>query len=558
MAILEMKDVSFSYPDKTLALQHISIQIEPGECTVIGGASGSGKSTLLRMLKREVQPVGLVTGEILYDGIPLQHQDLSRMAQEVAMIFQDPENQIVMDEVWQELAFGLENLGYSSAVIRKRVAEIVSFFGLEELLHRKTYELSGGQKQMVNLAAVLLMQPKVLLLDEPTSQLDPIAAREFLQMVKRLNEELGMTVILVEHRLEDVFALGDRVILMDSGCIHYEGTVQQAIDQVWRAQDCLFLPYLPTISQLYLTVQKGSGMIPTSVKEGRQWLQREILDCFSKPQGLKESSTSSQEEAITTLLQLKNIDFRYQRDGKPILTSLNLSLYENDFFVVVGGNGAGKTTMLQVAAGLLKPLSGMVKLQDKKLAKIPPKERYQIIGYLAQNPKLYFVHDTVAAELQHVIQNHGLDISKYELDELISRLGIHHLLEKHPYDCSGGEQQKIALAGVLLGKPKILLIDEPTKGLDPISKKEFAEILNGLRQNGVSILMVTHDIEFAASYATRCAMLFNGEIISEDKPGPFFKGNFFYTTVLNRIFREHLPSAITYEEVLAQWHVPTS
>ncbi|UOF92596.1 energy-coupling factor transporter ATPase [Fodinisporobacter ferrooxydans] len=575
MAVLEMRNVSFSYPDGTQALIDINLRLDPGDCVVICGASGSGKSTLLQMLKREIQPVGLATGEIQWDGLPFAEQELARTAQEIGMIFQDPENQIAMDEVWQELAFGLENMGLSTDDIRKRVAEIVHFFGIEDLLDRKTHELSGGQKQMVNLAAVLLMQPKILLLDEPTAQLDPIAAREFLQMMQRLNEELGMTIVLAEHRLEDVFALADRVLVMEHGQIKYEGTPKEVIRHIFHVDDTRFLPYLPSIAKLFLESLPENRInpsvqamqIPVSVKEGRQWLLKmgnirlgtehsevhlKLHRNVHRKEHFKKYS-DQQTDLSSVLLELKHVYFQYQRDAKLVLADLNLSMQQQEWLAIVGGNGAGKTTLLQAAAGLLTPQKGTVTWQGKKLKKLPERERYQVIGYVAQNPKLYFVHDSVEQELRHVMQRFPERITEQDVQHMIARLRIASILQKHPYDCSGGEQQKVALAGVLLTKPQILLLDEPTKGLDPLSKLEFAQILEGFRQEGVAILMVTHDIEFAAAYATRCAMLFHGEITAEGTPREFFQGNYFYTTVIQRLFQNILPTAVTYEEVLAHW-----
>jgi energy-coupling factor transport system ATP-binding protein len=556
--ILELKNVSFSYPDGTAAIKNVTLRIQRGEFIVIAGSSGSGKSTLLQLVKREIQPVGHLVGEIAYKGIPLDEQDPGRLAEEMGMIFQDPENQIVMDEVWQELAFGLENIGYHTSEIRKRVAEMVNFFGLESLLLRKTNELSGGQKQTVNLASVLLMQPQVLLLDEPTAQLDPIAAKEFLQMIQRLNEELGMTIVLVEHRLEEVFSLADRIFLMKDGGIAYGGNPLDVIDEVWRAQDKQFMPYVPSISKLYLAIENdipicraAASQIPLSVKEGRQWVQNNLSNRTVDDFLLHPRNEEKSQEAETKLLEIKDVIFQYQREGQPVLSQLNLSLRQRDFLAVVGGNGAGKTTLLQVAAGLLTPKKGNVRFRGEKIKRIPLTDRYRSIGYLAQNPKLYFVHDTVKKELDYIVERYDLQEADYQ--SIIRKLGIEHILAKHPYDCSGGEQQKAALAGLLLTKPALLLMDEPTKGLDPVSKEELAHILQELRLSGITIMMVTHDLEFAAHFATRCAMLFDGAITSEGTPIEFFQGNFFYTTVINRIFRNVMPSAITYEEVLARW-----
>ncbi|WCK56605.1 energy-coupling factor transporter ATPase [Aneurinibacillus sp. Ricciae_BoGa-3] len=559
MEILELKNVSFSYPDGTAAIKNVTVHIQPGEFIVVAGSSGSGKSTLLKLIKKEIQPVGVLEGEISYKGVPLNEQHPQRLAEEMGMIFQDPENQIVMDEVWQELAFGLENMGLHTGEIRKRVAEMANFFGMESLLARKTHELSGGQKQMVNLASVLLMQPKILLLDEPTAQLDPIAAKEFLQIIQRLNEELGMTIVLVEHRLEEVMPLADRVFLMKDGALAYQGKSADVMDAIWQVQDELFMPYVPSIAKLYLTMQdqelitpSSASEIPLSVKEGRQWLHQSLADAFVQDYDLHTERQKKSPKAQPNLLEIKDVIFEYERKGQPVLSQLNLTLRKQDFLAVVGGNGAGKTTLLKVAAGLLTPHKGGVRFRGEKIKRIPLTDRYRFIGYLAQNPKLYFVHDTVERELHYIVERYKLTEADYQ--PIMKKLGIEQILTKHPYDCSGGEQQKAALAGLLLTKPELLLLDEPTKGLDPVSKEELAQILQKLRLSGISIMMVTHDLEFAARYATRCALLFEGAITAEGTPQEFFQGSFFYTTVINRIFRHIMPSAITFEEVLDRWH----
>jgi energy-coupling factor transport system ATP-binding protein len=538
MAVIECNEVNFTYPDSSEpAIRNLSLTIEKGQFVVLFGASGSGKSTLLRLLKKEIQPHGTLSGDILIKGSPIQEN--KGLSTEIGFVFQDPENQVVADDVLHELVFGLENSGLSTNEIRSRVAEIVHFFGAESLLHRKTHELSGGKKQQINLASVLLMQPDILLLDEPTAQLDPVSSREFLDMLKRLNEEFGMTIIIAEHRLEEVFTLADQIVMMEKGEVLFDGEPQRVVRQIWNTPNQPFIPSIPT---LFLNVD-GKGNVPLTVKEGRNWAERQLFhfNNISKPKASNRRND---------WIQAKNVYFRYDRKNDFILKELNLSLGKGEFYALLGGNGSGKTTLLKMLAGLLKPESGKLLYNQKPYRSLKKGVHTKSVGYLPQNPKLFFLEDTVEKEIQAIMKQWGLT-DYVVVDQLLSQLGISHLLESHPYDLSGGEVQKAALACILIRKPEILLLDEPTKGLDPLSKENLASILNKLNEDGVTILMSTHDVEFAAQHATSCGMMFHGGITSEDVPEKFFKGNFFYSTMIQRLFR-HLPdsSMITVEEVL--------
>ncbi|MDP4086497.1 MAG: ATP-binding cassette domain-containing protein [Bacillota bacterium] len=503
MAFIELKNVSFTYPEgEEPAIRNLSLQVEKGQFVVLFGSSGSGKSTLLRLLKEEIKPYGKLDGEIRLNGSP-----------ETGFVFQDPENQVVAEEVLHELVFGLENIGLSTNEMRGRVAELVHFFGLEPLLHQKMQELSGGKKQQINLASVLLMQPDLLLLDEPTSQLDPVSTRELLDILVRLNDEFGMTIILAEHRLEEVFTLADKMIMMEKGEITVEGSPREVLKNIWNSP---LKAYVPSIPSLFFA-RNGQGEVPLTVKDGRKWIQSEsvypLLDLQQK---------SNMEEEV---VRIRDIFFRYDRKKDYILDSLHFSIMKGEFYTLLGGNGSGKSTLLKAIGGMLKPESG--KIDFKQNCKL---------GYLPQNPKLFFIQDTVQKEIQDTMKRWGIS-NRVEIDQLIEDFEIKHILNHHPYDISGGELQKAAILCLLIRKPDFLLLDEPTKGLDPVSKEKLAKLLKTLNSGGVTILMSTHDIEFAGKYATKCGMMFQGKITSEGEPVSFFKGNFFYTTMLHRLFR---------------------
>lgn len=510
------------------------------------GPSGSGKTTLLRQLKRELAPVGARSGGLWYKGRTLEELPPETAAGEIGMVFQNPEAQIVMDTVWHELAFSMENLGYSQAVMRSRLAEIAGLFGLEPLLYKSVHELSGGQKQLLNLAAVLLLRPKLLLLDEPTSQLDPVAAREFIQLLQRLNEELSMTVIISEHRLEEVFPLADRVLLMEQGELKANGSPRDIVRWAGQAQNASHLLYLPAASRLFLALaplEQGitawNPGIPLTVREGKSWLRerKELLKNTASNAGSDRGGPSPDKESV---LECSEVTFRYEKDGPEVLKKLTLSLYRNELLAVLGGNGAGKSTLLHLLAGLGKSQRGLIRM-NKGLA----------AGYLAQNPLLYFSQDTVMEELLHMARYAGLPEpeAQRQIAPLLDLFRLHEVKGSHPLDISGGQQQKLALAMVLLPAPDILLLDEPTKGLDPEAKELLAGLLKQLRAAGKSIVMVTHDVEFAAKQASRCAMLFDGGITAEGPPKIFFSANYFYTTAVNRMLRDWQPQALTIEDV---------
>ncbi|WP_458414460.1 ABC transporter ATP-binding protein [Schinkia sp. CFF1] len=557
MALIEMKNFSFTYAGEgTPLLKDISLTIDEGEMILLCGATGCGKTTLLKQMKKEIAPIGTRMGHVFYNQVELEFVSSYTAAKEIGIVFQDPENQIVTNTVWHELAFSLENFSYPANEIRKKVAEMASFFGIEEWLHLSIHELSGGQKQLVNLASILLLQPRLLLLDEPTAQLDPIAAREFLQMIHRINQEFNTTIVIIEHRLEEVFPIVDRVVLLENGEIKFNETPQKVIGKIDKND--VYFQYLPEITKLFLLMNKGVDWlesIPVTVREGRKCLKggRAKLRSREGQQVEKEEDVVKQTQAARSVLECKDVFFQYARGGKMVLEGVSYSVREGLFSAIIGGNGAGKSTLLKVLAGLESPRRGKVFLHGKPLMKIKVEERYQEIGYLSQNPLALFTQDTVREELKLAVELAGLKENTLDIEKQIEFFALQKVLDKHPYDLSGGERQKLALACILLKQPKLLLIDEPTKGLDPSFKHDVGGLLKELQLDGMSILMVTHDIEFAAQYADYCSLLFAGDIVAEGTAKEMFSDNYFYTTAINRLVRSDLPRALTYEDVLQVW-----
>ena len=548
MEILHIENLSFKYPKtENNAVDSVSLNVGSGDFIVICGESGCGKTTLLKLLKKELSPAGEKSGYIFYKGIEQEKLDDKTSSSEIGYVLQNPDNQIVTDKVWHELAFGLENMGVSTEVIRRRVGEMASYFGISEWFRKKTDELSGGQKQLLNLASVMVMQPKILILDEPTSQLDPIAASDFIATLQKLNREFGLTILLAEHRLEDVFPIADNVLLMDKGKALLYDSPKNIGKRLSKIQyDHPMLLGLPSAVRIFEALNIVDEC-PLTVKEGKDFLERH----FDAPQETELGNEYN--HSGDTAIELKKVWFRYERDLPDILRGTSLQVWRGEFYCILGGNGTGKTTALNVISGLNKAYRGKVLIGDKPLRDYKGNSLYRgNLALLPQNPQTVFIKDNVREDLLEILE--ALEIPKTKRAEMTektaAKIGITHLLDKHPYDLSGGEQQKCALAKILLLEPRILLLDEPTKGLDAYSKHVLKGILQELKSDGMTILAVTHDVEFAAENADRCALFFDGEILSADVPEKFFAENNFYTTAANRMSRRLFPNAVTCEQVV--------
>lgn len=545
MVSFEIKNLSFSYPlGEGKALDNINLKIEKGEFAVICGKSGCGKTTLLRHLKPAITPHGKREGEIFFEGREINSLSQREAVSKIGYVMQSPENQIVTDKVWHELSFGLESLGEEPRRIRLKVAEMASFFGIQQWFSKGVEELSGGQKQLLNLASIMAMQPQVIILDEPTSQLDPIAAADFLAAVKKINSALGVTVIISEHRLEEVIPLADKVIVMDEGrsfsCSPCEAY------SVLKKMGNPMAEAMPAPVQIAAGISEHSEIkgceekLPLTVRDGRIFLSEYMKD---KIPAEREKEEKILPKNLPDAIKVHDLWFRYEKKGADIIKDLNFSVKKGTFHAVLGGNGAGKTTLLSLISGNLKAYRGKITVGEKgdKLK----------IALLPQNPQTLFVKKTLLEDIEE-----GIDVkmSREEKEqtarEAAQRVHLQNLLSRHPYDLSGGEQQRAALAKVLLTKPDILLLDEPTKGLDCCFKKELAEIIKELNSQGVTVIAVSHDIEFCAEYADFCTLLFCGEAVSTAGAREFFTGNSFYTTAANRMSRFVFPYAVTNEEVI--------
>ncbi len=528
---IKIKNLIFSYPNsEKTALNDINLTINQGEFVTICGKSGCGKSTLLRHLKPILTPHGKTSGEIYFNGKSIYDLSDREQAENIGFVMQNPDNQIVTDKVWHELVFGLESLGINSAEIRSKAAEMASFFGIQNWFYENVANLSGGQKQILNLASVMVMNPTLLLLDEPSSQLDPISAHDFFTMLERINTELGVTIILSEHNLSEVFPLSDKVVVMEDGKITAENTPYKIGEEL--KQNSMFAA-LPTPTKIYYSLGNNSGNCPITIRDGHKWLEKQQIN--------EHFEFKSEKNRINTepILELKDVWFRYEKNSDDILKGLSFKVHENEFYAIVGGNGVGKSTALSVISKINKPYRGKVFINDDTKVAVMP-----------QNPQSLFLKKSVLEELYDAVFDVEKEKRKNEIEYVMKLCELDNLLENHPYDLSGGEQQRVALAKMLLRKPDLLVLDEPTKGLDACFKRKLAMILKSLQKNGMTVLMVTHDIEFCAEYADICAMFFDGNIVSEAPPRKFFAENNFYTTSAKRMADGIIENAVLDKDVI--------
>ncbi|MCQ2737266.1 MAG: ATP-binding cassette domain-containing protein [archaeon] len=570
MSFVEFKDFSFAYKnaqgEEYPVLFDINLSVDEGDFILFCGSSGSGKTTLFSNLKKELAPVGVRKGVASFNGTNILELSDLESATNIGFLFQNPDNQIVTDTVIQEIAFPLENIGLDSEEIRNRVAEMTAFFGIDHILHKNVNDLSGGQKQLVNLCSLLVLKPKLLILDEPTSQLDPIAAYDFLTILKRLNEEFSITILISEHKIDNVFPFADKVVFMNNGEIKYAENPYELLDVLDK--NSMFHHYLPDVTKIYSLLNNtnldlSNYDVPLTIREGKKVLRKIdndlnnsslTLKSFGDLNGNKTFNYSldpslnkysqifnfkNNYEYGEELLSTKNLYFAYDKDNL-ILKDVDFSIKKGEFLSIIGGNGTGKSTFLKLLAGLLKPVKG--KVNTKKDLRI---------AYLHQNPIVHFSKETVKEELYLT-----LDLSDSVKESILSYIRffeLENVLDTHPYDCSGGEQQKIAIVKALIANPDILILDEPTKGLDPISSINLAKILKELQNRGITIIMSSHNLSFVANYSERCIMIFDGSLQIDNTPKNIFSNNNFYTTFINRLVKDYIDDGVSLKDVWDEW-----
>ena len=516
--ILSVKDLRFTYSGQEKpALDGVTLEVRRGDFLALFGRSGSGKSTLLRCLKPSLTPAGNMSGEIIFDGEPITEMPHHDETAKIGFLLQDPENQIVTDKVWHELAFGPESLGIPTDEIRRRVAETASFFGIGGWFHSDTAALSGGQKQLLSLASAMVMRPEILILDEPTSRLDPIAANELFSALVKVNRELGTTVIMTEHRLDEALTAATMAVVIDDGKILAEGTPADVARKIADGDIGSGTRALRAALPAYMRIGEGSVRAA-----------RELVGGLASENRLFTLPEKKERARGDVVLSAENISFAY--GDRQVVRDLTLEVRHGEIIALVGGNGSGKTTTLRLLAGLIQPQCGFV-TKKAKTATLP------------QEPRALFTKITLRDELA------GISGDEDKLAETIHICGLGELLDRHPYDLSGGETQRAGIAMLLLTGADILLLDEPTKGTDAGFRDEFGRLLGRLADEGKAILIVSHDLEFCAETADRCAMLFDGGIVSDGAPREFFGNSEYYTTTACRIAHGYSP-AVTADELV--------
>lgn len=550
MEKIKVDNLSFSYPlSERMALDGVSISIFESEFVVLCGKSGCGKSTLLKHLKKNMNPYGDKSGAVYFDGTDISEMDDKEAVTKIGYVQQNPDNQLVTDKVWHELAFGLENLGYSNSVIKRRVAEMASYFGIQTWFRKSVSELSGGQKQLLNLASVMVMQPEVLILDEPASQLDPIAATEFLNTIYRLNRELGTTIVISEHRLEEIFPLSDRALVMENGKIIANAKPDEVAIKLagGKGEDDVNPMYygMPPVMKMFpRELALKQERLPMTIREGRLLMESLISEGVLELAKSEIPNTAPyvSEDERKSVVSLKNLYFRYSKSGADVLRGLSVEIREGQLHCILGGNGSGKSTLLKAICGIIKPQSGKIKISDGCRVSMVP-----------QNPQALFTEISCEEEVLEgmAYQNIELEEKVDRTENMLSLMEIEHLRKANPYDLSGGEQQRLAIAKIMVSNPDIILLDEPTKGLDPFFKRSLGRILKALCAEGKTVFMVSHDVEFCADFGDCCMMFFDGEITAIGRSREFFSGNSFYTTVENKLTRKWQDGIVTGEEARA-------
>lgn len=534
MSYITIKNLNYYYPDsKNKALKDININIEKGEIILLLGESGSGKSTLGKCISGAIPNFygGEISGDILIDGNSLKDIDHNERSKEITMVFQDPERQLLMNKVHREIAFGLENVGVQEEKIKRRVFEAMQFSNILNLAYRDINTLSGGQKQRVSIASAISYLPKCIVLDEPTSQLDPTSSEEIISLIKKINEELGITIIIIEQRIDKWFDAADRVFLMREGKEIFYGSKAE----MYSKEEDYINAFLPN----YLKLCKKLKIyeMPNSFKKAR-----EILESFKYR---NKNSTSHGLNKITRI-KIENLVYSYEKEEA--LKGINLEIKEGDFISLLGPNGAGKSTLLKSIMGLTK-YKGSIELEGKEIKKQKLRSIAQSVGYVSQNPNDYISKDTVYEEIKFTLDNYGIK-DEVRIEEVLKLLDIYKIKDKNPRDISGGERQRVAIASILILKPEILLLDEPTRGIDSKTKECLGETLKKLNESGTTIIMVTHDVEFAAEYSYKFVLMFNGEIAAEGSKEEVLSGGIYYTTSINKLIRDKSNNIFTLKDII--------
>ena len=532
--MIRIRDLTFHYGDASKpALQDVNLEIEDGEFVLVTGPSGCGKSSLCRCLNGLIPHFygGRIAGELRVQGLDVMESTTKELATRVGMVFQDPENQVVAMDAEREIAFGLENLAFTKDVMAKRVEESLDTLGISAIRHRQVHELSGGEKQKVVIASVLALHPDILVLDEPTSELDPKGAEEVLSIVQRLNDELGITVILVEQRLDRVVHLVDRMIVLDEGRIVADGNARAVVANGDIAKIGVGVPPIVRMVQRLRSDGFNVDGVPLTVKEGRSIL-KEIF------KGAKESTLPQAESANNAkpVVEMDKLWHTYP-EGITALKNVSLSICQGEFIAIMGRNASGKTTLVKHINGLLKPTKGKVRVTGIDTQRATIAQLAKMVGFVFQNPNDHLFADTVEEEIAFILKNLGVDRAEIaaRVDEMLEMFELKEYRRHYPRSLSGGERQRVAIASVLVARPKVLILDEPTRGMEYKLKSELMRFLRTYKANGGAVVLVTHDVETVAEYADRVVLLSEGRIVVDGNKRDVLSQALFFSPQINRL-----------------------
>ncbi|HSM57739.1 MAG TPA: energy-coupling factor transporter ATPase [Candidatus Sulfomarinibacteraceae bacterium] len=524
--MITVENLSYTYPDEERpVLRDVSLAISAGEFVLLTGPSGAGKSTLLRTLSGLVPHFsgGAIAGRIRVAGKDPIAAGPQQMSRTVGMVFQNPEAQSVVDRVEADVAFALENAAVPPAEMRIRVEEALNLLELAPLRDRALHTLSGGERQRAAIAAALALRPRVLVLDEPTSQLDPQAAADVLGALVRLNEDVGLTIVLCEHRLERVVRYAERVVALERGAVVADGPVPDILER---------LPQLPPLSRLGREL--GWNPLPLTVKQGRTHARRLPLPPNGDGVSLNTGDRAPQAGSNRPLLEARNVRFAYDR--QPVLRGIDLTVREGEAVALMGRNGSGKSTLLKCLVGLLRAQQGEVQIEGEPIAGRSVADVCRRVAYLPQAPDDLLFAETVRDELETTLRNHGLRNGSGRIDALLQRLGLMAHAGAYPRDLSVGERQRVALGAVTITEPALLLLDEPTRGLDYAAKEQLVALWRGWQRDGLGLLLVTHDVELAAQVAQRVIILGDGEVIADGPAGQVLGSSPLFAPQIARLF----------------------
>ena len=534
--MIEFEDFTFYYSNtERPALENIDLHVTDGEFLLISGPSGSGKSSICRCLNGLIPHFygGRVSGRVEVQGLDVAGHPTKELAMKVGMVFQDPENQLVTVDVEREIAFGLENLRFSENMIAKRIEESLDAVGIAHLRRRQLQELSGGEKQKIALASVLALHPSVLVLDEPTSQLDPKGAEEILTVVERLNDELGITVILVEHRLDRVVHHADRLLIMQGGRIFVDGDPRKVLrNGEVESVGVGVPPVVRLVKRLANRVDRD--IVPLTVKEARPFLD----EAFKGVHNFTELKDRQPEGKL--IIEVENLSYRYP-EGTTALRNVNLKIHSGEFVSIIGRNGSGKTTLLKHLNGLLRPTAGKVVLKGVDTVKASAAELAQTVGYVFQNPNDHLTGETVVEDIKLSLGDLGLRGGEVEqrVTEILDEFNLTAYREQYPRYLSGGEKQKLAVASVLVRRPEVFVLDEPTRGIEYKVKSELMQSLDSYRRNGNVVILVTHDIETIAEYSDRVILLSEGRVIMDGPKRETLSKALLFSPQINRLVQAY-------------------